>query len=265
MTITLKPLHLVVIAFLVGLLLTTVIVLAVSGGSDEPAQTVVVVTATFDPSTLSTSDAPVTSTSTVATPAPPAPTPPPEPQPVRSCAEIRAAGTYLNDVERDYFLASCQTPITGSSQAAPSSPSAPVSAPAVPTVAPAAQPATDPAITEAERSYRGRAEGVTGAWLTRFRQLPKTIGSRAALLNYGATAGGWANQMDNLAPVPLRFQRAHDQLQAALRALEALTRVEPVVFSTQYLNQLNSHIIAVNTALNDYSLVVGVPIPAATQ
>lgn len=260
MTVTLKPWHLAGIAFLVGLLLTTVIVLAVSGGSGGPAQAVVVVTATRETSTLSTSDSIATATAVPPMSVPPPSAPSPEAQPIRTCAEIRAAGTYLNDVERDFFLASCQ--ITGGGPAAAPS-SAP--APAVPTTVPAAPPASDPAIAEAERSYRGRAEGVVGAWLTRFRQLPRVIGSRAALFDYGATAGGWANQMDNLAPVPLRFQRAHDQLQAALRALDAHTHVEPLVFSSQYLNKLNSLILAVNGALDDYALVVGLAVPPPAQ
>jgi hypothetical protein len=260
MTITLRPLHLVAIAFLLGLLLTAVVVLALSGGGEGAEQGLIVVTATVDTRTLSTSDAPPTPTIVPVAQAPAAVAP--EPQPVRSCAEIRAAGTYLSDVERDYFLGSCRSGATATpSSSAASAAAAPAPAASSPPEPPAPAP-VDPAIAEAERAYRARAEASVIAWSTRFQQLPRAVSTQTALLDYGAVAGGWANQMDNYAPVPLRFQRAHDQLQAALRALEAQTRVSGgLKLTTEYLTKLLELAKAADAAVQDYFLVVGLPLP----
>jgi hypothetical protein len=258
LTITLKPIHLVAIAFVLGLILTTGIVLAISGGDGGSVQATIVLTPTIDQSKLSSSDAAPTPIPVSPTPVPP-PSPSPEPQPVRSCTEIRAAGSYLNDVERDFFLGSCQTP--ASTGSAPVSSAALAPAAPQPTVVVAAPPAViDPAIAEAERAYKARAEATSAAWLVRYKQLPRLITSRAQLIDYGSVSGGWANQLDGIGPVPPRFQRAHDQLAAALRALDAHTRVEPLVLNLAYLTTLSDLADGVNGAYEDYALVVGLPV-----
>ncbi len=115
-------------AILVGAILTLLM-----GCGDQSENLATGATPTgISESASSTSTSTLGPTSTAA----PAPTPtatslPPEPTPaspatpvIRSCAEIRASGTYLNDEERAFFLENCQAPTP-----MPSSPVRPTATP----------------------------------------------------------------------------------------------------------------------------------------
>jgi hypothetical protein len=265
MTSFVRPIHVAVALFVVGVFGASAVVLATASGSDEPADRgALLVTATFVRNSLYASNdglqptpepalppaAPLIASdlpSPVDQPPPADPQPPPPP---RTCDEIRADGTYVDDAEREYFLESCVE-----TSAAPSEVTRPASRSAV--------------LTESERAYKVRAESIAYSYLTSFQRYPKdeVTSSASALVEYGGLAGGWANQMDNFAPVPSRFKAAQDRLQMALWELAAHTRLvatgQDSLENPDYLSQLDRLIGVVDSAVGDYVQVLGLTAPQA--
>jgi hypothetical protein len=172
---------------------------------------------------------------------------PPSP---RTCDEIRADGTYLDEAERDFFLDSCLVPETS-------------------TAASTAARADTFAVTESERAYRVRAESIAYSYLTSLHRYSRdsVTTSAPALIEYGGIAGGWANQMGNFEPVPTRFQPAHYRLQIALGELSAHSRLiatgQDSLENPGYVDRLNRGIEAVNAAIASYFEALGLPVPHA--
>lgn len=255
----LRPVHLAVVAFLLGVLFTSAVVLATGSTTVEPADRgALLVTATFVRSSLygeapEATPAPVASLSEVdeaSLPVEDRPQPrleEPVLQPARSCDEIRDAGTYLDEDERSYFLDNCRT-LTAASAS-----STAVTRPGV--------------LTEAERAYRVRAESIAFSYRTSFQRYDREelTASEAALVEYGGFAGGWANQMDNFSPVPPRFQQAHDRLQVTLRELAAHTRLvasgQTQLPDEGYEEEFLRLVDAVDAASTSYFQVVGLELP----
>ena len=189
-------------------------------------------------------------------------TPPPlvveAPQPiVRTCPEIRSAGSYLNPEERAFFLANCTTQASGPN--ALSQPGASAQAPA----APAAQPPPQTGPTEEERAYRNKAQAQLADQFARLNQFWGTAstGVHNDILTLGSIAGNLGLQMGAFEPAPPRFQQAHSRLRAALGdfSLWMMTvtelRTEPQIVS--FIAGWQQRARTVSLAWNDYILVVG--------
>lgn len=253
----LRPIHLAVAAFVLGVLFTSAVVLATGSTTAEPVdRTALLVTATFVRSSLygempevtPTPEASLDEVDQAALPVdeapPPLPLPEePPPEPLRSCDEIRSSGTYLSDDERNFFLEDCRTLSAASASTAP---------------------ATRPvAATEAERSYRVKAQSIATSYRVSFQRYSReqVMGDAAALVDYGGLAGGWANQMANFAPVPSRFAPAQDRLQVALWELAAHTRLvaagQVPIEDAAYQEQLVRLLDAANAAIDGYVQTVG--------
>ena len=273
MTTPLRAIHIAVAAFVLGVLGTSAVVLATgTSGEDSIDRSALVVTATFVRDSLYAGNDRVESTPVPALVAPvqnellpptaeeappplpeeplppPEESPPPPPDPVRSCAEIRSAGDYLNETEREFFLASCRN--NGGARTSAAAP-----------------PASRIVPTEIERAYRVKADGIAHSYLTAFRRFDRgqLVASAATVVEYGGIAGGWANQMDNFAPVPPRFQAAHDHLQGALWSLAAHSRAvaagEVVLPNGDYEAQYLALADAVDSAMAGYFTTVGLSTP----
>jgi hypothetical protein len=263
-----KPVHIAALGFVGAVIAIAAMVLATSTTGDQAStnRSALLVTATFVRNQLYDEVASATTTPMPevieATPQStqllaPAPPPPPaatvETAALRSCDEIRDTGTYVSDAERDFFLEECTD--EAEEAAAPSGP--------------ASTPRPTAATVEAERAYRVKAESIANSYLTvlhgytpaRLRE------SSAAVSDFGARAGGWANQLENFAPVPPRYLVAHQRLQTALWELAAHTRLvangQANIEDEAYQTQLNRLIDSLNAAIDAYFNVLGVPEPEA--
>jgi hypothetical protein len=143
------------------------IVLALPGSDSSPpaGESAIVQTQTL-PTTVPTAR-PLPTSAPTQPPAPtePPPTASPPPPANRTCAAIRASGTYQSDAERAFFLSSCQTqpavaPAGGATQA-PAPPSQPQQQPAAPTAD--------------EQTFRNRVTAIAAATLNRIIQFERTF------------------------------------------------------------------------------------------
>jgi hypothetical protein len=250
-SIALRPMHFILASFLLGLLIAGGAILAFSAGrGDQTEQTSVEAPVLPTPTGLDESPTQVPSATSVPTSIPVAPTAIPI---VRSCAEIRAAGDYLNPEERAFFLANCVTQAGTGPGPGP------------------AQPTSGAGATAEEESYRRRASGFMLASAARFVQYfgQPSFGFEQDLLELGSIAGGWANQMNTLAPVPPRFRQAHDQLRAALyefgdwcQAISFVDTLDKFYAWEAYYYVLEDALVA---AWDDYELVIGISLPSAPR
>ena len=223
-------------AFIIGALSAAVVgliaviaVLALSGGDDSStgqakAQPTVAASATSTPPAASPAPTQPPPTPVPPTPVPPSPVPPtPEPA-IRTCAEIRASGTYVSDAERQFFLQSCGT--TGQAQ--------PTARPGATT----APPPQDTGQAEAEEAYRRRASGVNLEYTAKLRQYWYTpsMGALSDLYDLSAIALNHANALNAIQPVPARFRASHDALVGSLLAYrDHLLRITSVNSLSAYL------------------------------
>jgi hypothetical protein len=267
----LKPVHVAVAVFLFGVFGASAVVLATAssdGGTVDRGA--LIVTATFVRDSLYASGDGPTPTPEPALPPdalviesddpavidPPAPTeePPAAPEappPPRTCEEIRADGTYLDDAERSFFLENC---LSSAGSAARSS---------------ASPPARTAVTSESERAYSVKAVSIANSALNNLRRYPRDQVTTSAdvAIEYGGLAGGWANQIDNFGPVPSRFQAAHQRLQTTLWELAAHTRMlaagQATLDDPAYVDRLNALIDASNSAIAAYFQVLGLSLPQA--
>jgi len=248
-----KPIHGVVVAFVLGVLGTSAVVLATSNtGYESIDQQSLILTATFVRTSLDSNDGPIETPVPPAAPvqiaeAVPTATPPAAEEHVRSCAEIRSSETYLTEAERTFFLGSCEEEVT----------------PAVVR----AIPARNAVVLEAERGYRAKAESTGRPYLAGLRgynadHLPET---GAEMVQYGAWAGGWANQLNNFEPIPAAFLGAHQRLQLALWELDAhahlIANGQESLSNEAYASEASRLAGALNGAISEYFRVVGLTLP----
>jgi hypothetical protein len=136
---------------------------------------------------------------------------PPAAPVIRSCAEIRASGTYLSEEERAFFLANCltQAPAPG-----------PAAGPAPQPAGPAPAQPSDSGFTEEEERYRRRASQVNLEYTARLAQYWSTpsFGAQSDLYELASIALNHANALNALEPVPPRFRAPHDALVRSLVA-----------------------------------------------
>jgi hypothetical protein len=269
-----KPVHIAALCFVGGVIAVAVMILATSATGDATSgnRNALLVTATFvrdqlydevDAETATpvpeVVEAEPQSTQLLAPPPPPAAeieAAPVEQAPeIRSCAAIRDTETYLNDAERDYFLSECADEDDSGPPARPGGPSA------------TATPRPSAATLEVERAYRVKAESIANSYLTLLRgySAAQLRESESAATDYGARAGGWANQLENFAPVPQRFRAAHQRLQTALWELAAHTRLlsngQASLADEGYRSQLERLIDASNAAIDSYFVTLGLSQP----
>jgi hypothetical protein len=248
MSITLRPIHLAIIgAFLAGIVVAAVIALMSSGGeSTAPARAPLVLELEESPTAAPSP----TSQPTVAPTAAPTTGPEAAAPPIRSCEEIRAAGTYNSAEERAFFLANC----IDRPQAA---------APAPQGVSGPTPPITSGATTE-EEAYRRRAEGKFLYFYARIAQYlgQPSFGALNDLLELGAVCRNFASELNGLEPVPPRFRQVHDQLRAALVSfadhIAVVQNQTTAAAQSRWISQYISLADRVGQALEDYALVVGI-------
>jgi hypothetical protein len=263
-TITLKPLHLAIIAaFIGGILVAGAAVLAFND-SDDPGQS------PAEPSLANVNEPPTlapTSPPPSETPEPsPEPTDTPEPTPeekdepeIRSCAEIEAAGTYNSPEERQFFLDNCTS-------SGPSSNPAPAVQDDDDEPAPASSSSN---ATADEQHYRGRASAIVSSFGVRIGQYynSPSHGVTGDILDFGVVLRRFAIEIDGIQNVPPRFQQVHDQLVGSLIATSdfIMTFVNVNIESeAQLLNWIEEYIEyaeAMVGALDDFALVLGIELP----
>jgi hypothetical protein len=250
-TFTIRGVHLAIAgAFLAGILIAVGAVFALGGDDETSAPPQQVSAENLD---VAPTSAPTTAPS--ATPAPsPTPEPPAAPQ-IRTCDEIRATGTYNSDEERAFFLANCVTqPAAGGGAASNPPPSAASSAQA----------------TADEANYRTKAEASLIVIAVRLEQYFNTpsLGAINDVLELGTVLRTFAQQLDRLPAPPPRFKHVHDQLRnASLAFADHLVTVQTAITLSlpafeAWLEKWADLGEAFIDAMDDYSLVVGIDLPA---
>jgi hypothetical protein len=233
MTFTIKPVHLAVLAFVLGVAVTAAVALVLAGGSsDEPSAAAANAGATTAPSATSQPTA-------VPTAAPTAqPTQPPEPEPQPQPAPQPAA------------------PVQQAPQPA-AQPPAPTEA------APAA--ATGP--TEEELEYRRRVQSLLAAHITRLLQYYNTpsMGPLADIQELASIVLNYANAIASVQPVPPRYQQARDRVVSTHLAMrDHMLKIEQITNEAQFiawLRQFTTLSSSAGAALEDFNLIVGTEIP----
>jgi hypothetical protein len=271
-TITLKPVHLVIVAFVLGILAAGGVAFGMGGGDDDDnggASAVAQPTETPVPP-APTATATATAVPPTATPTPgvvPATEASPAALPDRTeCSEIKGTA-YRSEAERAWYQRNCEA------SAAAAGP-----APAPPTSPSDSQPPAPSGPTPEEVEYRGRATVLISANAARLTQFNSQIETQvlqsftqfqSTVLEIGSIAGSLADQMPGLEPVPTRFRAAHDQLVSSLIAYRDMARkildINVTAPSAQqqfltWLEDFNESAIALNAAFEDYELVTGVDV-----
>lgn len=248
MTFTIRGVHLAIAgAFLAGILIAAGIFFALDGSDDkaQPAQQ----------ASSANIDEPPASVPTAAPTATPAPSPTPAPTAapqIRTCAESRATGTYNSDEERAFFLANCTTQTASGSSPAPSP-------------APSGSSAS---ATAEEANYRTKAEATLVVMGSKIGQWFDTLGNNAPdakFLEFGTVLRGFAQELDRLPPPPPRFSQVHVQLKTQLLAMaDHIITIQSVTTEKQadaWFKKYFDIAIAMDAALQDYALVIGVQLP----
>jgi hypothetical protein len=246
-TITIRGIHLAILAaFVGGIIVAGGAVLALGGGDDDnkPAD---------QPELANLDVAPTSAPTAVPTNTPvPAPTvAPTSPPQMRTCAEIRAAGTYNSDEERAFFLANCTTQTASSGGSTP------------PT-----QSSSSPGATAEEQNYRTKAQANLTVIASKFEQFNNTpsYGAYQDILTWGIILRQFAQELDRLPTPPPRFKAVHDQLRSAMlrladKILTLEANVSTLAIFQKWYNEFLDLAEAAQAALEDYSLVVGVELP----
>jgi hypothetical protein len=236
MTITIKPVHLVVVlAFVLGI--GTALVVSGSGGDDKTA-TLPTATPTEERfADIAPTETPVP---------PPLPTEEPPPPPPPPTEEPLPPPTAVPQLPRE------------------GAPSAPPPAPATPVPPPPPPPPQGPTLDE--QRYRNQATAQLFALITQLRQYHvPTRGVFNDILDIGGIARNFANQMTAFQPVPARFQRAHTQLQQAMTLFAnhctTVTMIPNAAAVEPWYDRYLVLYDLVGLALEDYQLVVGIQFP----
>ena len=261
LTITIKPLHLAIIAAFAGGIAVAGVALFVLGGGDAAPLT------SPTPSTANLDEAPTAKPLPEATQeatAEPTAEPTQEPEPeqdepeIRSCEEIEAAGTYNSPEERTFFLDEC---VGGGSAVAP--------APATSSGATSPPAPASSGATAQEELYRTRAEGSVNVFAVKIAQYYNTpsVGVTGDWLELGLVMRRFTQELDRLPETPPRFLQAHNQFRASLLSLADYLATFVNVDPADEDEYLSWFVIAIDkfaamfAALQDYSLVVGFDLP----
>lgn len=183
------------------------------------------------------------------------PPPPPEPTP-RTCAAIRATGTYATDAERAFFLANCQTTPAASGAPAPTQPAAPPPPPP-----PSGQ-------TEAERQYITRATNAIVYFQARFAQYwgQPSLGALADLVELSSVVRGFANEMNAIRPVPPQYQTVHTNvIQTAVAFSDILLLAQNISTQSQFVAwnaEVERRLDRFDQALTAFMAATGIELPS---
>jgi hypothetical protein len=231
MTFTIKPAHLAVLAFLLGVALTAAVALAVAGGSsEEPSAVAANVTATAVPSATSQP----TPAPTAVPAAPPTQPPAQEPQ---QAAQPAAPAPAANVAP---------APVAPAPTEAPPAPTGP---------------------TEAELEYRRRVQSLLAAHIARLDQYNNTpsMGLFADIQELASIVVNYANAIASVQPVPPRFQLARDRVvDSHLSLYDHMQRAEGLTTEAQviaWLREFDTRLGQAGAALVDFNLVVGTDFP----
>jgi hypothetical protein len=250
MTITLKPIHLAIVAaFLAGILIAVGIVFAFDGASKSQPEAPTAANIDEPPTPSPTAEPTETPAPTATTEPTPEPTAAPE---IRSCEEIKADPTYRSPEERDFFQANC----LGDNEPAPVSNNSPPA-----TTSNSAQ------ATAAEKLYRDRANAtlIVAASSIQVYATTPSLGAYNDLLTLGTLMRKFAQELDRLPPTPPRFVQVHNALKASLLAIaDYILEFQNLHTDNEFYAWLDEYLARFDTfiaALDDYSLVVGVDLP----
>jgi hypothetical protein len=255
MTLTIKPLHIAVLAaFLAGILVSAGIVFGLGSdqGSDaEEGDGQAVAVAPSPTPGVAPTEAAIASDAPTATPEAEAQV---EPQPpaIRSCSEIKADPAYRSPEERTFFLDNClgdSEPVVQADDPPP------------------AQASSSSEATASEKLYRDRAAAnlvVVASSFTVYMNTP-SLGAYSDLLQLGTLFRKFAQEMDRLPPTPPRFEQVHNVLRSNLidvadMIIEFSTLESESAFNA-WLERYIDALVALDDAIADYSLVVGVDLP----